>query len=108
MKFPKYPSLERAAEALKKQGFTSRFKLEGNRLRNLNNERLYGPEQVAIVEYHRFTESDAKQSTSIIFAVETEQGQRGLVVAQYASTYDDIRLLRFMDRARIKSKVMDR
>lgn len=103
MKIPKYPSLERAAEVLKNQGFTTRFQMTGNRLRNLTNDRLYGPKEVSIVEYHRFRTEDTEENTHIIFALETADGHRGLIASQYDS-YRDVRLLKFMDRVKVKAR----
>lgn len=105
MRFKKYPSLARAAEALKKRGFTEQFKLIGNRIKHLQTNRLYDPGEVAIVEYHRFLpEEKHYDRTSIVFALETiETNISGLLVSTY-NTYGKVNLLEFMDKVKIKSR----
>jgi hypothetical protein len=104
MKLRKYPSLSRAADALNKQGFTARFSLEDQKLKQLNGNRIYQPEDVAIVEYHRFLpESPDISQVAIVFALETIDGLKGLLVAFY-NAYGKVNLLEFMDRVKIKSR----
>lgn len=104
MKFKKYPSLTRAADALKKQGFTARFALDNRQLVQLNGNKVYQPEEVAIIEYHRFLPKDAHPGkVAIVFALETIDGIRGLLVDFY-NAYGKINLLEFMDRVKIKSR----
>mgnify|MGYP005670529871 CR=1 FL=1 len=71
MKLRKYPTLARAADALSKQGFTARFALEDKKLRQVNGHRVYQPEDVAIVEYHRFISKNRDfGKVAIVFALE--------------------------------------
>lgn len=103
MNFRKYPSLARAAEALTKQGFSGRFILEKNYLMESNSGRQYQPEEVAIVEYHRFfPKSPDNSQISIVFALEASDGTRGLLVSSY-NAYGKVNLLEFMDRVKIKT-----
>lgn len=104
MKFKRYPSLARAAEALKKRGFSEQFMLKGNRLKHQQSDRLYDPSEVAIVEYHRFLPKERHHNRiSIVFALETFDELRGLLVATY-NAYGKVNLLEFMDKVKIKSK----
>lgn len=102
MKYTKYPSLARAAEALTKQGFLGRFTLEENCLKNQDGK-VYHPEEVAIVTYYRFFPKDSNRNRiSIIFALETNDGYLGLLVSSY-NAYEKVDLLEFMDRVKIKA-----
>lgn len=104
MNFKKYPSLSRAAAALTKRGFADHFKFEDRRLKHRESGRLYEPNEVAIVEYHRFTPKKPETGkTSIVFALETFDQIRGLLVASYQA-YGKVHLLEFMDRVKIKSR----
>ncbi|MEZ4995052.1 MAG: hypothetical protein R2824_31825 [Saprospiraceae bacterium] len=104
MKLRKYPSLSRAADALSKQGFTARFALEDKQLIQVNEGRIYRPEDVAIVEYHRFLpEGTDIGKIAIVFALETIDGIKGLLVAFY-NAYGKVNLLEFMDRVKIKAR----
>lgn len=102
MKFRKYPSLARAAEALTKQGFSGRFALEKDGL-ILDESAQYDPEDVAIVAYYRFFPQDKDRNrVSIVFALEAVDGKKGLLVSSY-NAYGKVNLLEFMDRVKIKS-----
>jgi hypothetical protein len=104
MKFRRYPSLARAAEALKKRGFTDQFTLKKDFLKHHESERLYHPSEIAIVEYHRFLSKDSYQNRiTIVFALETIDKLRGILVASY-NAYGKVNLLEFMDKVKIKSK----
>lgn len=104
MKLRKYPTLARAADALSKQGFTARFALEDKKLRQVNGHRVYQPEDVAIVEYHRFISKNRDfGKVAIVFALETIDGIKGLLVAFY-NAYGKVNVLEFMDRVKIKSR----
>lgn len=106
MKFKRYPSLARAAEALKKRGFTDEFtwKKDSLNLKHHESERLYDPSEVAIVEYHRFlSKNDYQNRITIVFALETIDKLRGMLVASY-NAYGKVKLLEFMDKVKIKSR----
>ena len=104
MRFKRYPSLARAAEALKRRGFSEQFSLKGNRLKHKQSNRLYDPSEVAIVEYHRFLPRETHHDRiSIVFALETIDQLRGLLVETY-NAYGKVNLLEFMDKVKIKSR----
>lgn len=108
MNFKKYPSLARAAEGLQKQGFTGQFILEGELLRHRDTGQLYEPDEMVIVEYHRFLpKGPDRDRVSIIFALETLDGRCGLLVETYHA-FGKVRLLEFMDRVKIKSRQSSR
>lgn len=102
MKFRKYPSLARAAEALAKRGFSGRFLLDKNCLVEDKSGKQYEPEEVTIVEYHRFfPKSPDNSCISIIFALEAVDGVKGLLISTY-DAYCKVDLLKFMDGVKIK------
>lgn len=104
MRFKKYPSLARAADALKKRGFIDQFILKGNTLLHMETGKLFDTEDMAIVEYHRFfPRTPHRSEVSIIFALEGMDGSRGLLTASY-NAYGKVNLLEFMDRVKIKSR----
>jgi len=103
MRLKKYPSLERAAEALKNQGFTERFLLGKNCLKNQSSGQLYDPAEVTIVEYHRFIPKNL-DCVTIVVALESLDETRGLLITTY-NAYEKVKLLEFMDQVRIKSRM---
>lgn len=68
------------------------------------SDREYPPAEVAIVEFHRFFPKDHNPNRiSIVFALETMDKIRGLLVATY-NAYGKVNLLEFMDKVKIKSR----
>lgn len=105
MKLRRYPSLSQAASSLKKKGYSERFIFENNALKHKRSGRIYNAEAIAIVEYHRFfpkhTQNDDSSKVSIVFALETSDGLRGLLSTSY-HLYGKVCLLEFMDSVKIK------
>lgn len=104
MEFNNYKSLKAAETALKKRGFDKNFKLDGKRLINEEDGDTYDPGDLIMIEYHRFPSEDDWQDTKIIFALEDQEGNRGLVTSNYRSL-DYIQLVNFIDRVKMRSLI---
>lgn len=101
MKFNQYGTLVEAEMALRSKGFTENFVLEKEReLRCTTNNEIYTPEDMHILEYHRFEGDSNPDDMSILFAVICEDGTKGTIVSSYGAKVD-IDLLSFMDKVRI-------
>ena len=107
MKLNRYTTVVHAVEALKKRGFTGEFKLdaESNRMRNLKSGKHYQPEDMKIVEYHRFEGVSNPSDMSIVFAIESNDGNKGIIVSSYGM-YADMELIEFMDKVKIKERAV--
>lgn len=106
MKLNKYTTVVHAIEALKKRGYRDEFKFSNGILKNLNNGKTYTPEELSIVEYHRYEGISNPSDMSIVFAVEGNDGCKGTVVSSYGM-YADMTLVEFMDKVKIKSRAKD-
>lgn len=102
MEFNSYKTIKTAETALKKRGYDTDFKLEGNKLINPENGETYTPEDLTMIEHHRFPSDDKWQDTKIIFALEDQTGERGLVKSTYGRP-DYIQLINFIDRVKVRS-----
>jgi len=91
-----YATLSETTSHLQQQGFSDRFKLEGDRLENLETGALYTPEDLKVVELHRFEGMTNPGDMSVLFAVETKDGRKGSIISSYG-TYANDALLHFMD-----------
>jgi hypothetical protein len=105
MRLNQYTSVAHATRALRKRGFKYDFKLEDRKwMRNLGNKKKYKPSDMTIVEYHRFEGMSNPSDLSIVFAVETHNGDKGIIVSSYG-VYADMDLVEFMDKVKVKERV---
>ncbi len=96
MEAKNYRTLSEASKNLHQQGFADRFEMEGKKLKNLENEKYYNPEDMRIREMHRFEGVSNPSDMSVIFAVECDDGRKGTIISSYG-TYANRDLLNFMD-----------
>lgn len=75
-----YATLAAAVEGLTRRGFTEHFEVAGDRLRALESGKVFGAAQVVIREYHRFEGVSDPDDMSIVYAIEGENGTRGILV----------------------------
>lgn len=81
----RYRTLDRVIEELKGRGFVESFRATGGRLRDVENDRLFGPEDLTIREYHRFEGVSDPDDMSIVYAIETRGGTKGLLVDAFGT-----------------------
>jgi hypothetical protein len=99
-----YDTLVDAINDLQDRGYTSRFKLENNQLINVETKQAYDPQQLQIVEYHRFEGMTNPADDAIVFAIEARAGaDQGTVVMNYSSD-GNMDLYSFMDKVNIKPR----
>ena len=99
----RYTSVAHATQGLRRRGFKDEFKLlQDNKMQNLQNGKTYRPDQMSIVEYHRFEGMSNPSDMSIVFAVEAEDGRKGIVISSYGA-YANMALVEFMDKVKIKN-----
>ncbi len=105
MKLNRYTTVAHAVEALKKRGYTAEFKLdkEANKMRNIKNDKSYAPEDMEIVEYHRFEGTSNPSDMSIVLAVEGKDRSKGIIISPYGM-YADVKLIEFIDKVKIKER----
>ena len=108
MAINKYDSVSIATKSLREKGFTNSFELENGKMKNTDSGKSYTPDEMEVIEYHRFEGPSNPGDMSIVFAVECEDGAKGLVVSSYG-TYSDEDLDKFMDEVPIRdrSKAVD-
>jgi hypothetical protein len=73
-------TLDGVIEELKGRGFVERFGVSGGQLRVLGSGRMFDPEDLTIREYHRFEGMSDPDDASIIYAIETRSGTKGVLV----------------------------
>jgi hypothetical protein len=75
-----YRTLDRVIEELKQRGFVERFGVREGRLRALGSGRAFDAEDLTIREYQRFEGVSDPDDASIVYAIETRGGTKGLLV----------------------------
>jgi hypothetical protein len=71
------PTLTGALDDMTARGFTAHFILSGGRLRTPGGAASYAPDQVVIVEEHRFEGISDPDDMAILYGLETRGGLRG-------------------------------
>ena len=78
-----YDTLVGAIESLKKLGYTHNFRVTQNGLLVESKGNSYTADEVELNELQRFEGLTNPSDTSILYAVQTNSGERGLVVDSY-------------------------
>ena len=72
-------------------------------MQSLKSKKFYRPADMEIVEYHRFEGISNPSDMSIVFAIETNDGNKGIVVSTYGM-YAEMKMVEFMDKVKIKER----
>lgn len=83
--------LSKVMEKLRKRGYTLDFILEKNELSSSDrtvDSRKYSPKQLRIDNEYRFEGESNPSDLSILYAISTENGTKGLVVNSYGAQAD--------------------
>ena len=99
MGFNPYATLTEALEGLRQRGFTATFEAVDGRLKSQQTGRLYAPELIRIVEHHRYEGASNPDDMSVVYAIETIDGERGVVVDAFG-TYSNPALGDLLRRVR--------
>lgn len=92
-----YDTLVEATEALTKQGYTHNFSVNEKGLLVEGKEKTYISDEVELHEFHRFEGNTNPADMSIVFAVQTSSGKKGIVVDSYGVNGSEI-TSKFMNR----------
>jgi hypothetical protein len=86
-------------------GFETQFKVTTAGLKSLKTERLFQPEDVRVLNFYRFEGESDPADNSILYAIETSDGERGTLTDAFGP-YADANVTRFMQQVEeIEKKV---
>jgi len=97
----RFGTLTEALEALKKKGYDESFIIDDHGMRGMENRNRIRPEDVTIVEYHRFEGTSNPDDMSVVFVIETADGRRGTLVDAYG-TYANTEIDAFVKKTKMK------
>jgi hypothetical protein len=80
---------------LSREGFTDQFVLVDGGLKSSEKQKIYKPEELTIKKHWRFEGSSDPGDMTILYAIETADGNKGTIIDGYG-TYSDVELSEFM------------
>jgi len=92
---------------LDKLGFTTQFKATSGGLKSLTTERTYAPAEIKIVNFYRFEGDSKPEDSSILYAIETANGERGTLTDAYGP-YSDTHVTAFIKQVEEIEKKVDK
>ena len=98
-----YRTLSEASNFLMEQGYRNNFKLLGEKLLCVETDNKYDPDDLSIIEYHRFEGESNPSDMSIIFAIKCNDGTKGSIISSFG-TYSDEKLDKFMEQVKIADR----
>ena len=100
MEVNSYDSLSQAINGLKKRGYTNEYTLDGEQVCSIETKMCMRPEEMTIVEYHRFEGASDPSDMAVVYAVETKDGDKGIIVDAYGA-YSSQRLAMFLKKVKM-------
>ncbi|WP_159086070.1 hypothetical protein [Flavobacterium faecale] len=73
---------------VEKLGFTSQFEVNGDLLTSLKTKKKYKPKQIKIIHFYRFEGTSSQDDSAIMYAIETDDNEKGTLVDGYGSSAD--------------------
>jgi hypothetical protein len=81
--------------SLQQQGFTANFMVNEKGLYDIDSNEVYKPNEVKITSFYRFEGESDPADSSILYAIETEDGVKGLLSDSYGP-YSDPAVEKFL------------
>lgn len=79
MTLKSYKTLSEAVEGLRKRGYTANFEFLGKTFKAVNNGKAFKPDELTIVEHHRFEGASDPDDMSVLYVIEASDGTRGTI-----------------------------
>jgi hypothetical protein len=104
MSFKPYMTMADAMHDLKRRGFTADFEPIGKALHVAGQQKTYQPDELTIVEHHRFEGSSDPEEMAVLYVIEARDGTRGVLVDAYG-VYANPDLSAFLKDVRMRENV---
>ncbi|CAM1356954.1 phosphoribosylpyrophosphate synthetase [Tenacibaculum ascidiaceicola] len=78
-----YDTLSEALKDLQKRGFTLDFNLKENEIESKNTKEIFSPDTFEVVEVYRFEGMSSAGDNSVVYAIQTKTGVKGVLVDAY-------------------------
>ena len=81
-------------------GFETQFKATEQGLRSLTTQKIFQPGEVKVTHVYRFEGESNPDDSAILYAIETNDGEKGTLVDAYGP-YNDSQVTNYMGQVRI-------
>ena len=95
----KMDTLSQRMNDLKDKGYTEDFKISGNALKTNDGIQSFSPKQIKINEHFRFEGESDPADMTVLYAIETDSGIKGLIIDAFG-VYSDPEESDFMQKIR--------
>lgn len=95
-----YASEIDAMRDLRQRGFTTDLEFRDGALCETATGRRFRPDELAIVEHHRFEGESDPEDMSVVYAIESDDGVRGIVMDAFGA-YANPRLGDFLEKVKV-------
>ncbi|MCX2679596.1 phosphoribosylpyrophosphate synthetase [Galbibacter sp. EGI 63066] len=96
-----YESLSLAINALRKEGYTEDFNLCDAGVENKTRKTLHEPVDLNMIRYYRFEGKTNPDDSSVLYVIETTNGEKGLLLDAYGAYSGNISK-EMIDRLKVK------
>lgn len=86
----RYSTLAEASTELKKRGFNANLKVNEHEKLVDSEGNKFIPSQVTLVEFHRFEGISNPADSTIIYALEIENGEKGTVIDSFGADASEV------------------
>ena len=100
-------TLSACMNKLQTDGYNANFMVKDGNLKANDSDAVYRPEQVKIVNFYRFEGDSSPEDSSILYAIETANGERGTLADAYGP-YSDIHVTNFIKQVEDMEKKVDK
>ena len=100
MSVNQYETLSEAIAALKRRGYTVHFEAYDGLISTPDHRKSFNPEEVAVREHHRFEGTSDPDEMAVLYAIETTDGTRGILIDAFG-VYADPKLGRLITTAQM-------
>lgn len=97
----RYTDMLEAIQELKKRGFTANFEFLNQEFRNVDRGRIFKADELTIVEHYRFEGASDPDDMSVVYAIESDDGLKG-IVADAFGLYANPDLGGFLEKVKIR------
>ena len=77
-------------DAINKTGYVSQFRVTPDGLMSVESGKTYKPGEIEIKHFYRFEGESNPDDSSIVYAIETKDGERGTLIDSYGMYSDPL------------------
>lgn len=82
-------TLSQCTTSVLKKGYTDNFKITGEGLYAPSTDKSYSAEEVKINNFYRFEGASDPADSSVLYAIETNDGTKGMYINSYGANSDE-------------------